>query len=323
MKNELSIIRKIADGSPHNKNDLLNLTPSESQLSRTIRNIKEMGLSIKEENNCYRLDTPLELLNESIFYSHLKQLNNLKNIEISVDEILESTSDKFNPYDIDDKSIKVSIAEYQSSGRGRENRPWFSPFGSGICFSIFQEIPKIKSPIGLSVFLGVKILDCLENLGLKGIKVKWPNDFYFNNKKLGGLLIELNQNSSGNLVATVGLGINYLLPSNHKWDGTLLHSAIDIYSIKGDIEIGRNFLTSNLINLVINSLDSFNDESLKDLQLVWRNLDMLFGQQLKIQVGDDIYQGVDSGIDSQGQLILDDNGISRKVISGHILEWKK
>ena len=321
MKNELSIIRKIADGSPHNKNDLLKLTLSESQLLRTIRNIKEMGLSIKEENNCYRLDTPLELLNESIFYSHLKQLNNLKNIEISVDEILESTSDKFNPYDIDDKSIKVSIAEYQSSGRGRENRPWFSPFGSGICFSIFQEIPKIKSPIGLSVFLGIKILDCLENLGLKGIKVKWPNDFYFNNKKLGGLLIELNQNSSDNLVATVGLGINYLLPSNLHWDDILSHSAIDIHSIKGDMAIGRNFLAANLINTMIDSLDSFNDESLKDLQLVWRNLDMLFGQQLKIQVGDDIYQGIDSGIDNQGQLILDDNGISQKVISGHILEW--
>jgi BirA family biotin operon repressor/biotin-[acetyl-CoA-carboxylase] ligase len=321
MKNELSIIRKIADGSPHNKNDLLNSAPSESQFLRTIRNIKEMGLSIKEENNCYRLDTPLELLNESIFYSHLKQLNNLKNIEISVDEILESTSDKFNPYDIDDKSIKVSIAEYQSSGRGRENRPWFSPFGSGICFSIFQEIPKIKSPIGLSVFLGIKILDCLENLGLKGIKVKWPNDFYFNNKKLGGLLIELNQNSSDNLVATVGLGINYLLPSNLHWDDILSHSAIDIHSIKGDMAIGRNFLAANLINTMIDSLDSFNDESLKDLQLVWRNLDMLFGQQLKIQVGDDIYQGIDSGIDNQGQLILDDNGISQKVISGHILEW--
>jgi len=323
MKNELSIIRKIADGSPHNKNDFLNLAPSESQLLRIIRNIKEMGLSIKEENNCYRLDTPLELLDESILYSHLKQLNNHKNIEISVDEILESTSDKFNPYDIDDKSIKVSIAEYQSFGRGRENRQWFSPFGSGICFSIFQEIPKIKSPIGLSVYLGVKILDCLENLGLKSIKVKWPNDFYFNNKKLGGLLIELNQNSSDNLVATVGLGINYRLPSNHKWDDTLLHSATDIHSIKGDIEIGRNFLTSKLINLVINSLDSFNDKSLKDLQLVWCDLDMLFGKQLKIQVGDDIYQGVDSGIDSQGQLILDDNGISKKVISGHILEWNK
>ena len=321
MKNELNIIRKIADGSPHNKNDLLNSAPSESQFLRTIRNIKEMGLSIKEENNCYRLDTPLELLNESIFYSHLKQLNNLKNIEISVDEILESTSDKFNPYDIDDKSIKVSIAEYQSSGRGRENRPWFSPFGSGICFSIFQEIPKIKSPIGLSVFLGIKILDCLENLGLKGIKVKWPNDFYFNNKKLGGLLIELNQNSSDNLVATVGLGINYLLPSNLHWDDILSHSAIDIHSIKGDMAIGRNFLAANLINTMIDSLDSFNDESLKDLQLVWRNLDMLFGQQLKIQVGDDIYQGIDSGIDNQGQLILDDNGISQKVISGHILEW--
>ena len=321
MKNELSIIRKIADGTPHNKDDLLNLIPSESQLLRTIRNIKEMGLSIKEESNCYRLDAPLELLDFSILYSHLEQLNNLKNFEISVDEILESTSDKFNPYDIDDKSIKVSIAEYQSSGRGRENRPWFSPFGSGICFSIFQEIPKIKSPIGLSVFLGIKILDCLENLGLKGIKVKWPNDFYFNNKKLGGLLIELNQNSSDNLVATVGLGINYLLPSNLHWDDILSHSAIDIHSIKGDMAIGRNFLAANLINTMIDSLDSFNDESLKDLQLVWRNLDMLFGQQLKIQVGDDIYQGIDSGIDNQGQLILDDNGISQKVISGHILEW--
>ena len=321
MKNELSIIRKIADGTPHNKNDLLNLIPSESQLLRIIRNIKEMGLSIKEENDCYRLETPLELLSGSIIYSHLEQFDNRKNIAISVDDILESTSNKFHPYDIDDNSVKVSITEYQLSGRGRENRQWFSPFGSGICFSIFQEIPNIKSPIGLSVFLGVKILGCLEELGLKGIKVKWPNDFYFNNKKLGGLLIELSQNSADNLVATVGLGINYLLPSNLQWDDILSHSAIDIHSIKGDMVIGRNFLAANLINTMINSLNTFNDESLKDLQLVWGNFDMLIGKQLKIQVGDDIYQGIDSGIDSLGQLILDDNGISKKVISGHILEW--
>ena len=321
MKNELSIIRKIADGSPHRKNDLLNLISSESKLLKTIRNIKEIGLSIEEEKNYYRIESPLELLDELILYSHLEQLNNLKNFEISVDEILESTSDKFNPYDINNESVKVSVAEYQSFGRGRENRQWFSPFGSGICFSIFQETTNIKSPIGLSVYLGVKILDCLENLGLKGIKVKWPNDFYFNNKKLGGLLIELNQNSADNLVATVGLGINYLLPSNLQWDDILSHSAIDIHSIKGDMEIGRNFLAANLINTMINSLDTFNDESLKDLQHVWSNLDMLIGKQLKIQVGDDIYQGIDSGIDSLGQLILDDNGIFKKVISGHILEW--
>jgi biotin-(acetyl-CoA carboxylase) ligase len=87
------------------------------------------------------------------------------------------------------------------------------------------------------------------------------------------------------------------------------------------MEIGRNFLAANLINTMINSLDTFNDESLKDLQHVWSNLDMLIGKQLKIQVGDDIYQGIDSGIDSLGQLILDDNGIFKKVISGHILEW--
>ena len=38
---------------------------------------------------------------------------------------------------------------------------------------------------------------------------------------------------------------------------------------------------------------------------------------------DHVYQGVDGGIDSQGQLILDNNGMSKKVISGHILEWNK
>ena len=319
MQIESLLIRIISDGNTHKKQELLKHFTSEKELNKTIKKIKSYGLNFIEEGDNYRLESPLELLSKSKIYSHLNNLDCASNLLISVKDIVRSTSREFNPNHVSEKEIKVSLAEYQTSGRGRQQRAWISPFASGVCLSVYQEVTYVNFPVGLSVFIGIELLKSLKNLGLRKLRIKWPNDLYFKEKKLGGLLVELHQSRFGTLVANVGLGVNYKLPAIENWGENLDFKPIDISQVKGSSNLNRNLLTAHFINSIIKSLSSFNGNSLKIIQSDWRYLDMLFNKELKIQVGSQIIRGINRGIDGEGRLILEKNGKTKTIVSGHII----
>ena len=319
MQIESRLIRIIGDGNVYKKQELLKHVSSEKELNQTINNIKSYGLNFIQEGNHYQLENSLEFLSESNIYSHLSELGCTHNIFISVKDILRSTSIEFNPNDINAEQTQVSLAEYQTSGRGRENRTWISPFASGICLSVYQQVTYANFPIGLSVFIGIELIKCLKKLRFRRLRIKWPNDIYVKNRKLGGLLVELHQTNSQTLVANVGLGINYKLPETNNWGGNTEINPIDISEIQESTYISRNLLAAHFINSIANSLLSFNGDSLKITRSDWIDLDMLFNKELTIKVGKQIIKGVNKGIDGEGRLILETNGVVKTVVAGHII----
>ena len=319
MQIESRLIRIIADGNVYKKQELLQHFTSEKELNKTINNIKSYGLNIIEDSNHYYLESSIDFLDKSNIYNHLSEFGCVLNLFISLKEIVNSTSKEFDPTDIDAKEIKVSLAEYQTSGRGRQLRTWISPFASGICLSVYQQVTYANFPVGLSVFIGIELIKCLKKIGLKGLRIKWPNDLYYKERKLGGLLVELHQNSSGSLVVNVGLGINYKLPVTENWEKNLGLKPIGISQIKGSAHLNRNLLAAHFINSITSSLLNFNGDSLKNTQSDWHALDMLFDKELEIQVGSQIIKGTNKGIDGEGRLILETNGVIKTIVSGHIV----
>ena len=319
MQIESRLIRIIGDGNVYKKQELLKHFTSEEELKKTINSIKSYGLNLIQEGNHYQLEHSLEFLSKSVIYNHLSELGCNHNLYISVKDIVRSTSKEFHPGDIDEKQVKVSLAEYQISGRGRQNRTWISPFASGICLSVYQQVTYANFPVGLSVFIGIELIKCLKKLGLKRLRIKWPNDLYFAERKLGGLLVELHQTSSCPLVVNVGLGINYRLPGIQNWGANQEFNPIDIAEIQGSTCLSRNLLSAHFINSITNSLLSFNRDSLSTTQSDWHDLDMLFDKKLTIKVGSQIIKGLNKGIDSEGRLILETNGMTKAIASGHII----
>jgi BirA family biotin operon repressor/biotin-[acetyl-CoA-carboxylase] ligase len=151
------------------------------------------------------------------------------------------------------------------------------------------------------------------------LRIKWPNDIYVKDRKLGGLLVELHRTNSQTLVANVGLGINYKLPETNNWGGNTEINPIDISEIQESTYISRNLLAAHFINSIANSLLSFNGDSLKITRSDWIDLDMLFNKELTIKVGKQIIKGVNKGIDGEGRLILETNGVVKTVVAGHII----
>ncbi len=95
------------------------------------------------------------------------------------------------------------------AGRGRRGRAWLAPPGGSICLSLswtFREVPADLSALGLVV--GVCKLRALRELGIAAAKLKWPNDILVDDRKLGGILIELRAESDGPVYVVIGIGLN-------------------------------------------------------------------------------------------------------------------
>ena len=299
--------------------NLENLIANQDELTVALNLAADYGLMITHNNGLYTLENKLKILDKSIIYNHLELLNSDIDIELSIKDFVNTTTEEFDPREIKSNELKISIAEFQKQGRGRQNRKWFSPFGAGISSSIFKHLSKNINPIGLSLYLGIRIIDALDEIGFHGIKLKWPNDLYYKDKKLGGILVDIYQNSDLDSVISLGIGINYCLPDNKNFNFDTEKTPIDLCSIIKDENIDRSTVAGHLLKRVIETLNSFNENSLKDEQEKWKDIDYLYAKTITIEVVDKQITGINRGITSDGELILEVDSKRIKIITGHIV----
>ncbi len=111
----------------------------------------------------------------------------------------------------------VLVAEHQTGGRGRLDRSFFSPRGSGVYFSVLiRKNITAKNAVSLTTDAAVAVALALEEISGKSVDIKWVNDIYLNNRKICGILAESSVNPQTNAVdfAVIGVGINILPPKN-------------------------------------------------------------------------------------------------------------
>ncbi len=104
----------------------------------------------------------------------------------------------------------VILAEEQYAGRGQKNSAWLSQPGKNLTFSILLN-PTFLSPekqFMLNKAVCIAINDVLSTIIGEGLKIKWPNDIYVNNDKLGGILIENNIRGGKINYSIIGIGLN-------------------------------------------------------------------------------------------------------------------
>ena len=142
---------------------------------------------------------------------------------IHLDET-ESTNDIcLNEINNSDKPILVT-ADMQTKGRGRNEKEWNSPKGN-LYFSFgFNRHNLIN---GLSVKVGLIVAESLQQILKKNVLLKWPNDLFYLDKKVGGILVETS--SVNNIFKIViGIGVNLQLSdSNKQWGNLEINTDID------------------------------------------------------------------------------------------------
>ncbi|MCD6460575.1 biotin--[acetyl-CoA-carboxylase] ligase [bacterium] len=183
---------------------------SRTAVWNNIVSLKKKGYSIESDNKLgYKLsDIPPYLYPELVSYNLKCNVIGKKIIHFM--STGSTNIDAMNLALKGEKEGTVIIAQTQTAGKGRFNRQWESIPDKSLAFSIILK-PYGKSPrqaYQFTVMAAVSIIEAVcEFTGLKP-KIKWPNDIYLNNKKIAGILTELNADTDLINFIILGIGIN-------------------------------------------------------------------------------------------------------------------
>ena len=319
MHNRFKLLRIIADGELHSGEELGHaLGVSRAAIWKMINSLSHYGLTIVAvKGKGYRLSRSIEFMDKELLLSRMRSpavkiLNKLeifKEIDSTNQYLLESP-------EISYKHACVILAEYQTQGRGRRGSPWISPIGSGISLSIAWHFEQpIKSLTCLSLATGSAVIRVLTKMGFDGIGLKWPNDIFFQGKKLGGLLIEMRGETAGPCDVVIGLGLNFAFPLG--FEGNIEQPWIDLVSIK-DSTASRNHITAELISEVMLLLDSYTNINTEDIISEWQQYDCMRGKKAKLKIQGKKIHGLVMGIDNNGALLMSIDNRIQKYTAGEI-----
>ena len=193
------------------------------------------------------------------------------------------------------------VAEQQTAGRGRMGRSWVTPAGSALTFSIGLSLNPANWS-GLSLAVGVTLIEALDPEGKLGLGLKWPNDLWHwpsssSPAKLGGILIETLQvpGTADGRYAVVGVGINLLTPDIDT--GAIPPRGLDHW---GEAPHAGRVLAAVAPGLV-QTLVAFEQHGPSAWLGRFDRLDLLRDQALQTSQG---VHGVGAGIDEEGALLL-------------------
>ena len=211
------------------------------------------------------------------------------------------------------------LARRQTRGRGRFGRAWHSESATNL-YASFAFRPRVE-PERMQTFtlwMGVNICELLANFASVTPGIKWPNDILFDGRKAGGMLTEARVDADQIRDLVFGLGLNVNHPADG-WPGDLARRAIALSDVTGT-PLDLNRLAAALIGRVLLAYQIFAErEHMKTFPDLWNRYDLLRGKPVTLLEGGRRHQGVVSGVDDEGALLLrDEHGKVHRFRAGEV-----
>jgi BirA family biotin operon repressor/biotin-[acetyl-CoA-carboxylase] ligase len=206
----------------------------------------------------------------------------------------------------------VVLAEVQTKGRGRLSRLWHSPSG-GVWMSLVlkPEIPLVQA-YWINMAASVAIARTM--LRLYGIKagIKWPNDLFVKDRKLGGILMEVSAETDRLEHVVVGLGINANVDVNNfpsDWNATSLSR-----------EVGSRVSRTKLIQTLLMEMENtYKRMGSLDTYSEWRDLSVTLGRRVRVTSSQGDLEGQAVRLSVDGALEIElagEPGEIRRIVAG-------
>ncbi len=202
----------------------------------------------------------------------------------------------------------VCLAEHQSAGRGRRGRAWADSPGGSILFSFAWQLSRAQ-PQGLSLMVGVVLVEALAKQGITEARLKWPNDVLHNNKKLAGILVEVR---AGKCV--VGIGINVKIAAEK--NSGIGQPWTDLNSL--GININREQLVADLITGLNAAFKQFEHNGFGGFAETWQRYHAWQDCEVEVIGENNSLRGVATGIDIDGALLLRCDDSVQRVVYGDV-----
>jgi len=209
----------------------------------------------------------------------------------------------------------IILAEKQNKGKGRLSRQWSSPRGGGIYMSVIlrPKITPFQAPI-ITLMAAVSLAQAIRDTSSAQVSIKWPNDIIANDKKIAGILTEMEAEPDRIKFIVLGIGINV----NTKLS-ELPKNASSIAHIAGSA-ISRQALLIAVIERLEHNYRLINKSGFSEIRLQWKNLSSTLGERVRANCMHKIIEGTAVDIDSDGALkIRMDNGFHEKVFAGDLM----
>lgn len=283
-------------------------------LAKRMAHLREWGLDIETRSGLgYRLREPLERLDADRIRASLPA-----GIGLQVEPLLDSTNGVLAASG-SARDPQVLLAEHQSAGRGRRGRNWQSPFAANLYASVAWNFALWPHQLpSLSLAVGVVCAKALQALGLDTVRLKWPNDLWLDQRKLGGILIEQFGEAGGACRVIVGIGINVSMQAaqaaqvDQPW--TTVNEGLHRIE-KSPITLTR--LACELLPRLCRCLVRYEQTGFAPYLSHWCELDAL--RDRPVQVPDQpSLRGIGRGINSDGAFCIETADGLREVHAGDV-----
>ncbi len=218
----------------------------------------------------------------------------------------------------------ICISNEQTAGRGRRGNEWVSPDTGNIYFSLMwcfdSPIQQIKHFSLLGLTVGIAVAEALKDIGLQNHGVKWPNDIYWQQQKMGGILLE---NTSPSNKITIGIGLNINMPEDQASKVNQQIACLSKAFENQSNGTNRNQLIISLIQRLNHHLSNFTSLTFDGFKDDWNKWDILKNKEVSFQHNKKHISATVLGLNQQGQLGLLDLNNQLKYYSSADIRLSK
>ncbi|ROM53064.1 biotin--[acetyl-CoA-carboxylase] ligase [Pseudomonas canadensis] len=307
----LTLLKLLKDGRFHSGEALgAALGVSRSAVWKQLQHLEaELNLPIhKVRGKGYQLASPLVFLAAEDIALNAPSLT----WPICVSDSVDSTNaEALRLVDAGHAAPFLVLAEQQTAGRGRRGRKWVSPYAQNVYYSLVLRIESgLRQLEGLSLVVGLAVMQALRESGVQGATLKWPNDVLVGQKKIAGILLELVGDPADICHVVLGIGINVNMQRadevDQQWTSVQLQTGSPV---------NRNALVAQVGLKLQGYLERHRQDGFVALKDEWEQNHAWQGRPVSLIAGVSQVDGVVLGVDHQGALRLSVDGVE-KIYSG-------
>lgn len=290
---------------------------SRAAVWKQVETLRRAGLQIAADAGGYRLTPPLEALDIAGVRAALPLPLRRRVGTLTNRWRLDSTSSELARQVSGLPDLSFVFADWQYAGRGRRGRRWLSPPARNLQFSCLKRFAAGYAALsGLSLVAGLAAVRALEDCGVRGVSLKWPNDLVHDDAKLGGVLVELGGEFMGPCHAIVGIGINVQLSVAARV--ALDRPCTDLAALCDGAAPSRNALAAAAIARLAAAFDTFAEHGFAAFAAAWAQRDALADRRIRVDAAQGRFEGVAAGVDARGALQVRTDAGLRSVDSAEV-----
>ncbi|EGH98200.1 bifunctional biotin--[acetyl-CoA-carboxylase] ligase/biotin operon repressor BirA [Pseudomonas syringae] len=310
----LTLLKLLADGAFHSGQVLgESLGVSRSAVWKQLQQLEsDLDIEVhKVRGRGYRLATPIVLLDPAaIVESGMPGEWSVR----TYDSIDSTNAEASRLIALGAPMPLLVVAEQQTAGRGRRGRKWVSPFAENLYYSLVLRIDGgMRQLEGLSLLVGLAVMNVLRDMGVQGAGLKWPNDVLVGRQKIAGILLELIGDPADVCHVIIGVGVNVNMRASTEVDQ--LWTSVRLQT---GAPADRNTIAARLSSQLEALLVVHRQEGFLAFQKEWEQGHLWQGAAVKLLSGIETVEGVVLGVDSLGALRLEVNGLEKSFSGGEL-----